>query len=87
MGAFEIMKKLLCLILAIILIFSLCCCKSDSGVEKAQLVSGKPAAVGDVFEMPKIEGGKENAPVLAEITKQASADDTIIVSGKGFEGT
>lgn len=78
------MKKLLCLILAVALIFSLCCCKSDNSVEKAQLISGKPAAVGDVFKMPKIEGGKENAPVLAEITKQASADDTIIVSGKGF---
>lgn len=77
------LKRIICLIFSMLLVLSFCSCKGKEN-NKVLFSEGKPSAVGDVFKMPKIAGGKAGAPILSEITKQASADDTVIISGEGF---
>ena len=71
------MKKVSSILLVLLFVLSICSCKSDNGVQKTGFVEGTPSAVGDVFKMPKIESSKAGAPILSEITKQASPDDTV----------
>lgn len=80
------MKRFLSIFLILGMLFCLCSCGEDeqSAISQPKMISGDPAAVGDVFNMPEIEQGSDGAPILADITKQASADDTVIISGKGF---
>ena len=85
-------KRLLCMTLVLVAILSLVFFISDNPkeqtpkTEKLQMVKGSPKSVGDIFSLPKIESGGEGAPIIAQMTKQAAADDTVIITGKGFSG-
>ena len=81
-------KKIICGFLSLVILGTLVICVLQRGKEEAVNPSffqkGKPKAVGDIFQMPQVKNGGENAPKLSQITKQAGPDDTIIVSGEGF---
>lgn len=51
----------------------------DTSIKK-----GTPSPVGDVFELPDVKQ-ETNAPIIAEISKQAYPGDSIMVSGEGFK--
>ncbi len=51
----------------------------DNSIKK-----GTPCPVGDIFKLPDVKQ-ETNAPIIAEISKQAYPGDSIMVSGEGFE--
>ena len=89
------MKKMLCLLFAVLMTFSFVACDSGSGSTgknskpsgtnvDSSLKKGEIAPVGDVFELPNVKQAT-GAPVLAQISKQAYPGDSIMVSGEGFK--
>ena len=59
----------------------------DEKYVTGKFFEGKPSAPGDVYNMPDIEAAADGAPILAEITAQASPDDTVTVVGEGFSAS
>lgn len=82
-------KRILCLAMALLLALTIIGCSgkkqanSDAPKVDTSLKKGKPASLGDKFEVPDIEQDA-NGPVIGEISKQALPDDSITIAGCGF---
>ena len=87
-------KRILALILSIVFVFSLAACSGsketakngEKTVTKAKMSKGTPKAPGDVFDTPDIES-TNGAPKLGQITSQASANDSVTLTGEGFSAS
>ena len=88
-------KRIFALLIALCLALTFVGC-SDGGESEGggntpgnvdtSLKDGKPSAPGDSFKLPDIERSDDAAPVIVNVTKQAAADDSILINGAGFTG-
>lgn len=83
-------KRLLSIVIAFSLLFTLCACAGKNGSDKASdgtadsgWKDGKLSAPGDVFEAPEIKSAS-GAPVIAQINKQVDPGSSFTVTGEGF---
>ena len=84
-------KRIFALLIALCLMLTFVGCGDSeetggntTGKVDVSLKDGTPKAPGDVFTLPDIKRSGDDAPVIVNFTKQAAADDSIVLNGSGF---
>ena len=80
----RMLKKFTAIFLTAVLLFSFSGCGGSKTVTaSAKFIAGSPNAPGDFFEL-ELSDANADAPVISGASRQAAADDSIIVTGEGL---